>query len=154
MNEVLARIKSLIEANMAGYTVYQGFVSLPPLKYLPAITIEPVNTSIQAHSTCKDITVFTVRIKVFLDLNNYLSTSGSGDKMKSQEASIEALEDRTSKIADADTVIGTLRRNIRDNNWLFNNNLTISYSYEAIDDEYRYVVAECELEVTDTILRS
>lgn len=160
MTEAVEEIKTLLSSNMESTdvkTFYQGEIDfdLVPKSYLPAAMIFGTNTDHNAHGTAKDQSIYSITIRVVLDVKAYFSESGTGDTIKAQEALQDIMEERDANGVPLETtVLGILRRNIRGTNFLFSNRMNISYS-KMRTGEFFYVSADLTMTATtDLVSRS
>lgn len=136
---------------------YQGDVALPPQSYLPALMVFGTSEQVIAKSTSSDQYQYELTVRVVIDLKKYFDQAGTGEKIDAQEAirKIMGERDTTTGAPKSDTVLGVLRKpeNIRGLGYLFNNNVTISYSNE-VSGQFPYVRADATFTLlTDLILR-
>lgn len=157
MLDVLNELKSLISAGMSNRydTLYVGEVTLPAKSYMPAVMIIPQQTVKEHVSTACDRYVYTVLIRVVVDLKSFFDEAGTGDTIKSQEALMKIMEEREANgVPKGDTLLGILGDvdNIRGTNYIVLNPLTVSY--EVIGGgEFPYVKAECEVQLENRLSR-
>lgn len=158
MNDVLDELKALFSAtiNLVDSdrikTFYIGEVAIVPQSYMPALMVIPNSTSVIAKSTAKDQYEYNITVRVVIDLKKFLSTSGTGDTIKSMQEITKIMEERNSdQTLKDDTVLGILRANIRGTDYLFNNNITINYDVISTG-EWPRVQAECELTAITNLL--
>ena len=152
VEEILADLAAAMTTNITTY--YQGYVTLPPKHALPCLQVYGITTTQTAKSTAKDQAVYVIGIRIVVDVTSKFTTAGTGVIIKAQKDIIDLMEERsTGGIAVADSVLGTLRRNIKGTDYLFNNDVEINY--ETIEkDGFFYSVAEMRLRaVTDLVLR-
>jgi len=146
MYEILVELQGILQAacttQFSKYMV--GKVSYPFKMDLPFLCIYGLNTQLQAPlTTCKDRYTFSIRIDIFSNVYNYVSTAGteSDDVIKAQKSIYEKMEKRTTgQIPDADTVLGAIRRLtlLRGTNFLFSNDIVIDYSEELVQGSACY----------------
>lgn len=157
IEQVEAELLSLFKANMSSRIAYfyQGEVIVPNKSNLPCLMVWGKQTQITAKDTCNDQFIFTLGIRVVNHLMKYVADAGTGEVVKAQLDIKKIFEemDSVTNILKEDTVLGSLRSNIKGVKYLYNTN--ISASYEAIQTgEFFYVQGECELEAyTDLIKR-
>jgi len=107
MYEILVELQGILQAacttQFSKYMV--GKVSYPFKMDLPFLCIYGLNTQLQAPlTTCKDRYTFSIRIDIFSNVYNYVSTAGteSDDVIKAQKSIYEKMEKRTTgQIPDA-----------------------------------------------------
>lgn len=156
MNEALKELIILLKANLFQKieTYYQGEVIVNAKSYMPALMVFGNTTSVVAKDTCNDQFEYDITIRVVDNIMEYVSDRGTGEIIKSQESLISIMEARNIDGTLAiDTVLGTLRANVRGTKFLYNNDITVEY--RAIQTgEFFYVQAELNLTaVTDLIPR-
>ena len=136
---------------------YQGNVVLPPQSYLPALMVFGTNETVIAKSTAKDQYQYEITVRVVVDLKAFFDEAGTGEKIDSQEAIRKIMGERDSSTGapKSDTVLGVLRApaNIRGVGYLFNNNISVTYTNE-VNGKFFYVQADAVFTlITDLILR-
>ncbi len=156
MNLVATEILDLLETNLTTTfkQYYDGEVELPPRHLLPAIMLKGNSTHQYAKGTAKDQADYSFTLRIVLDAVEYFDESGTGAILKAQQAIRELMEGRDATgVAKSTSVLGVLRRNIRGENYLFNNDFTISYS-KLERGKFFYYTAEMDFTVTtDLVLR-
>jgi len=154
MNRVLSELKTKLSTAMTTSIkqYYQGEVVVVPQSYLPALMVFGNSTEVVAKSTAKDQYKYNITIRVVIDLKLYLSEAGTGDTIKAQQAIINLMEERnTDGTLKANTVLGTLRDNVRGTDYLFNNDINIEYK-TIQRGEFWYYQSDCNLTATTDLL--
>lgn len=158
MNDVLDELKALFETNLTGRSIkkfYKGEIALVPQSYTPVFMIWGVSTEIIAKSTACDQFVYTIQIRIEDSLNHTLKSTGiADDDLEDQETLINTMEEReTNGQLKSNTVMGILRTvsNISGTSYLFNNELTATYS-RILKGEYWAVRAELTLTATTDLV--
>jgi hypothetical protein len=159
MNSVLTEILGYLETGLSSQirTYYQGRVidDIIPRQYLPALSIYPIQSTQAHHGTAKSQVVYKIGIRVVLDLVSEFTTAGTGSIIKAQQDLINLMEKRTSGgLADSDSIVGILERNIAGTDYLFTDNYVIDYTQTTPGRKFFHVAADMSIEVTtDLVLR-
>lgn len=157
MNALLEEIRDLLATNMAGTDInkyYVGKISSNrvPKDYLPIICVYPnpspstVLVSDQL-GLQRDKWQYNIIIEVMVNLFDKVSSAGveADSILDAQKAVRTFIEDReTNGTPKSNTVIGTLRRNIKGDNYLFNNDIVVSYN-ESNEDNKLMIIGTVEL---------
>lgn len=158
MNLALQEICDMIEAELTGSVIkkyYIGEVILVPRSYCPAIMVFGTNTAIPKPSgTAKDQFVHSITIRVVYDVTQSYNEDGVDKVIKAQEELMNIItEQETDGTLKDGTIIAALRKNIRGQYYLFNDQIEIEYKMlEA--QKYFYVSADISLNATtDLIIR-
>lgn len=158
MNEAIAEILCLFSDALGERikTFYHGEVNPVPKTYCPALMVYPVTSSINAKTTSSDNEESFVRVRIVDILMNYLTEGGQKETIEHQYELADMMQGRD---ADgkykADSVAGVLRKraNIRGENYIFNDNIEVSYSVIQ-QGEFFYVKAEATFSFYDIVQRS
>jgi len=133
-------------------TFYKGEVAIVPQSYLPALMVFGNQTTVVAKSTAKDQYVYDITARAVIDLKLYLKESGTNDIISAQMAMYNFMEERNADGSlKSDTVLGVLRGNIRTDDFIFNNDVTITYSVIQTG-EFFYYKADCNFTATTDLL--
>lgn len=157
MNLALEEICDMIETELTGSAIkkyYIGEVILVPRSYCPAIMVFGTNTGIAAKGTAKDQYTYSITIRVVYDVTQFYNEEGVDKIIKAQEELMNIIaEQETDGTLKDGTIIAALRKNIRGEYYLFNDQIEIEYKMlEA--QKYFYVSADISLTATtDLILR-
>ena len=156
MNDVLDELKSLFSATINSVdsdrikTFYIDEVVVPAQSYLPVLMVIGNTTNIIAKSTSKDQFTYGITIRVVVDIKKLLKSAGTGTTINAQNELKKIMEERNSdQTLKADTVLGILRANIKGTDYLFNNDITTTYTSA---ENWPYVIAECELIATTNLI--
>lgn len=157
MNEVIEEILGYLKTAMGDKikTYYHGEVALPPKSYIPCLMVFGTSTRLIAKSTAKDQLEYDILIRVVIDVNDHFKEKGvKEEKISAMEQIIDLMEERNSDgTLKNDTVLGTLRDNVTGTDYLFNNNVEITYE-RLQSGEYPYVKADMSVTaITDLIQR-
>lgn len=141
MDALLKEIRDLLATSMAATSIkkyYVGYVppNRVPKAYLPIICVyatPDTSTSLVSEELGlqRDKWMFSVTIEVMVNVFDKVSSSGvEADSILDAQSAVRIfVEDRESNgTPKAETVLGTLRRNIKGMNYLFNNDITVSYN--------------------------
>jgi len=142
--EIQALIAAAMTTNVKKY--YIGKVNSPPLNYLPTISVYGISTELVSDqlSTSRDKYLYTIGIDLITSGFAKVSTIGvEADKvLDAQKAVVDLMEERDANgTPKAATVLGTLRRNIQGTNYLFNNDIEITYDFENLVNDTLYMKA-------------
>lgn len=156
MNNIITQLDTLLNGNLnADYgivTYYKGEVVLPAKSYMPCVMIIPVSTSVVAKSTAKDQFEHVVTIRVVHDIKKFFKEAGTGTTIAATAELANIMEERESNgTLKSDTILGILRANIKTDDFLFNNDITIEYAVIQ-QGEFFYTQAEMELTATTDLL--
>jgi len=157
MNDVLQTILDLMKDNINENetkinTFYKGKVNpeVVPKSNLKALMVYGNSTNVVALSTCKDQYVYDITIKVVDHLTSYMSEKGVDQTILHQEAMYKLAEEReTTGVLKADTVVGILRANIRTDDFLFNNDISVDYTIVPSEAGSFWRI-ECDINLTAT----
>lgn len=154
MNEVLQELIGKLKANLCQkiQTYYQGEVIINAKSYMPALMVFGNSTNVIAKDTCNDQFEYNITIRVVDNIMEYVSDKGTGEIIKAQESLVNIMEARNDDGTLAiDSVLGTLRANVRGTKFLYNNDITVEY--RAIQTgEFFYVQAEMNLTATTDLI--
>lgn len=160
MQEILVELQGLLSAALTTQfkKYYVGYIKRPPQAYLPILFIYPISTELVSDklSTSKDRYSYTIGIGIIMNQYKYANVTAADETdkiVKIQQAAWLAMEDRTSGVPIAASILGVIRRNIRGTNFLFSQNVKIDYD-EMIVGESAYYKATMTLTfVTDLSTR-
>jgi hypothetical protein len=122
---------------------YVGKVHKPPTNYLPILMVYGTTTDLTTKATNKDTYTFGLTIEIVT--NAYQQIDATNDvennnkELQAQKEIWEKMEARdVNGIPEADSILGVLRRNITGSNFLFNNDISISYETENTSGTINY----------------
>jgi len=156
IEQVEAELLALFTTNMSSRInqFYQGEVIVPNKSTLPCLMIYGKKTQVTAKDTCNDQLTFTLGIRVVNHLMKYVADAGTGNIVKAQldiKKIFEEINPATG-LLNINTVLGSLRSNVKGVKYLYNTNISVDYS--AIQTgEFFYVQGECELEAYTDLLK-
>lgn len=154
MNNVIDQLHTLLSAAMTTKfkTYYKGRIpqAVVPESYSPALLIFPVDTNVIAKSTAKDQYQYTVTVQAKISLKKFVDEAGTGNVMKAQRELVDLMEERNADgTLKSDTVLGTVRGNIKTDDFLFNNDINIDYDFET---NWPEISAKMQLTLTTDLL--
>lgn len=123
--------------------LYVGRLNSVPTNYLPSLSIYGNDTTLTAKSTATDKSEFTITIEVFINAFEGVSQAELVDDILINQRLLQNLmEERDANgVAKTTSVWGQLRRHIQGVNYLFNNDLRISYDFTADKNKTYYKAA-------------
>ncbi len=159
MNEFLNEILGLLATQMGDRikTYYIGEVvdGTVPKSNLPALMVIPVQTRVNAKTTASDIYEYSAKIKVVVDIMNYVEEGGVDTVIEHQADLIELMEGvNDNDQLRLDSVLGVLRaqQNIRGSKFLYINNGVIDYSVIQ-NGKFRYAYATLSIQASTDLKR-
>lgn len=157
MNLVLQEICDMIETELTGSAIkkyYIGEAILVPRSYCPAVMVFGTNTGIAAKGTAKDQYTHNIVVRVVYDVTQFYTEEGVDKVIKAQQELMNIIaEQETDGTLKDGTIIAALRKNIRGQYYLFNDQIEIEYK-TLESQKYFYVSADISLiATTDLILR-
>lgn len=148
MNEVLEEIRDLLESSMSSTAIvdyYVGSVSTNRIlkDQLPIICVypNPSNSTVLVSdqlSLQRDKWQYNIYIDVMVNVFDKVSSGGveADNILDAQKALRTLIEDReTDGTPKSTSVLGVLRRNIKGTNYLFNNDINVSYNSSNEDNK-------------------
>jgi len=157
MNALLEEIRTLLVAGMSTTDInkyYVGSVSTNriPKAHLPVICIypDPGNSTVLVSDQLglqRDKWQYNINIDVMVNVFEKVSSGGveADFILDAQKAVRTFIEDRdVNGVPKATSVLGVLRRNIKGTNYLFNNNIVVSYN-ESNEDNKLMMIGQVQL---------
>lgn len=145
MFNVEEEIRNFLEAGMTTLMnkYYIGKVANEriPGNHLPVLMVWGTNTTLITDqiSTARDKYTFTINIRIVVNAYKYVNavTGVEADKiLKLQQAVKQFFEERDANMKPlATTVLGLLRANVKGTDYLFSNNIEITYEEENVDGQ-------------------
>lgn len=122
---------------------YVGKVHKPPINYLPVLMVYGNSTDLLTKATNKDTYTFNISIEIvtnaFQQIDAVNDVEDNSKELQAQKEIWEKMEGRDiNGIPKADSIVGVLRRNITGLNYLFNNEISISYETENTSGTINY----------------
>lgn len=137
MNRIIDRIQDIIEDNVKSsrgiIQVYKGDPIAIPSVNMPAIAINPEQTTLQTLSTCEDVKIQQISIVVIIDARKYFNSSDIETGLFEIAKIME--EEDSSGDTKNDTIVGAVRK------YLYNDS---DYVYKTSDEVINYGFRERE----------
>lgn len=138
MQNILEELRTLLETNLttAFNKYYCGYVSKPPMAYLPVLCVYAIKTEQTRMSTNTDKWEFTIGIKIYtsaFEKIDAVEDVETGKILEAQKQIVQLMEQRDSGgVATTGSVLGVLRRNIQGTNYQYTIEDLIEYNQENI----------------------
>lgn len=151
MQEILEELYTALRNRLADKitTFYVGKTSHLATNEMPVLMIFPEVTTLLSErlSTSRDRYNHAVRIVVYINAYEHAKAEGltPDDVLQAQKAVVELVEGRESDMTPKNTsILGVLRENIVGTDFLYNNDVEITYDSENINGTY-FMKAEITL---------